>query len=226
MEEDCAMERLSLIEQHCNSYLKFSLSPGKLVVYFNRPAQLNSFNVEMVDAMAEAVIIHKDKSLIVTGLGPRAFTAGGDVIVTLDNPEKVSPFFGNLFKLLHRLRHMKTDRLCFLKGYVLGGGTGFSQACNIRIATDSTVYAVPENSFGFFPDIGISYHLSRLVPEGLGLYLYLTGHRLNGTEIYAVGLATHYIKDADFDRLLELSETMTLKSAADCLHTDPPQGTY
>jgi enoyl-CoA hydratase/carnithine racemase len=216
------MERLRLIEEQCDSTLKLSVSSGKLTVYFNRPSQLNGFNVEMVDAMTEAVILHSDKELVLTGTGSKAFTAGGDVIVLLDLPQKVAPFFGNLFKLLHRLRHMKTDRMCILKGFVLGGGTGFSQACSIRVATDSTVWATPENSFGFFPDIGVSYHLSRLSPEGLGLYLFLTGHRLNGAEAYKVGLATHYIKDEDSESLLRLTETMSVRAAADCLHSEPP----
>jgi enoyl-CoA hydratase/carnithine racemase len=49
----------------------------------------------------------------------------------------VAPFW-NLFKL-HRLRHPKMDRMGFSKGFVIGGGTGFSQACSIAVATDSTI---------------------------------------------------------------------------------------
>ncbi|XP_073302503.1 small ribosomal subunit protein mS47-like [Primulina huaijiensis] len=54
-----------------------------------------------------------------------------------------------------------------------------------------SVYASPEVQIGFHPDAGASYYLSRL-PGYLGEYLALTGEKLNGTEMMACCLATHY----------------------------------
>ncbi|KAI5673110.1 hypothetical protein M9H77_13474 [Catharanthus roseus] len=53
------------------------------------------------------------------------------------------------------------------------------------------VFATPEVQIGFHPDAGASYYLSRL-PGYLGEYLALTGEKLNGVEMIACGLATHY----------------------------------
>lgn len=63
----------------------------------------------------------------------------------------------------------------------VGGGAGLSVHGSFRIATESTVFAMPETAIGFFPDVGGSFFLSRL--EGaLGPFLALTGFRLRGAD--------------------------------------------
>jgi enoyl-CoA hydratase/carnithine racemase len=64
----------------------------------------------------------------------------------------------------------------------VGGGVGLSVHGRYRVATDSTVFAMPETAIGFFPDVGGSYVLPRL-PGNLGFYLGLTGERLKGFEL-------------------------------------------
>uniref|UniRef100_A0A6M2ENF6 3-hydroxyisobutyryl-CoA hydrolase n=1 Tax=Populus davidiana TaxID=266767 RepID=A0A6M2ENF6_9ROSI len=73
----------------------------------------------------------------------------------------------------------------------MGGGTGISIPGTFRLATDKTVFATPETLIGFHPDAGASFFLSHL-PGHLGEYLALTGDTLNGAEMIACGLATHY----------------------------------
>lgn len=58
----------------------------------------------------------------------------------------------------------------------MGGGVGVSVHAPIRIATDNTVYAMPETGIGFFTDVGGSYFLSRVHNNiNYGLYLGITG---------------------------------------------------
>lgn len=76
----------------------------------------------------------------------------------------------------------------------MGGGVGISEHAPIKIATENTVYAMPETGIGFFTDVGGSYFLSRVKGNiNLGLYLGLTGHRIKGLEMVKWGIATHYI---------------------------------
>lgn len=64
----------------------------------------------------------------------------------------------------------------------VGGGVGLSVHGSFRIATENSVFAMPETGIGFFPDVGGSYFLSRL-PGELGMFLGLTGHRLTGIDL-------------------------------------------
>jgi enoyl-CoA hydratase len=92
----------------------------------------------------------------------------------------------------------------FMDGVTMGGGVGISCPCKYRIATERTVFAMPETSIGLFPDVGGGRYLSRLrgrIPQ----FLALTGARLDGAECIALGLATHYIPS---DRLEEVKRQL------------------
>ncbi|CAA7017530.1 unnamed protein product [Microthlaspi erraticum] len=70
----------------------------------------------------------------------------------------------------------------------MGGGAGVSVHGRYRVATENTVFVMPETALGLFPDVGASYFLSRL-PGFFGEYVGLTGARLDGAEMIACGLA-------------------------------------
>ena len=65
---------------------------------------------------------------------------------------------------------------------IVGGGVGLSIFAPFRIATERTVFAMPETLIGYFPDVGASYFLPRLDGE-IGLYLGLTGAPIKGREV-------------------------------------------
>ncbi|KAF7844647.1 3-hydroxyisobutyryl-CoA hydrolase 1-like [Senna tora] len=61
---------------------------------------------------------------------------------------------------------------------------------------------MPETALGLFPDVGASYFLSRL-PGYFGEYVGLTGARLDGAELLACGLATHFVCSSKLSSLEE-----------------------
>ena len=63
-----------------------------------------------------------------------------------------------------------------------------------------TVFAMPETTIGFFPDVGASHFLHRL-PPGLGLLLGLTGASLSGAAVFLAGAATHFVTAHDVAKL-------------------------
>ena len=82
----------------------------------------------------------------------------------------------------------------------MGGGVGLSVHAPIRIATERTLFAMPETTIGFFPDVGGSFFLPRL--EGkIGTYLALTSERLKGVNAFYAGVATHYIDSSTLSSL-------------------------
>lgn len=75
----------------------------------------------------------------------------------------------------------------------MGGGVGLSVHAPVRVATDNSMYAMPETAIGFFTDVGGSYSLSHLKSVSLGLYLGMTGFRLKAKDLVKWGIATHYV---------------------------------
>lgn len=74
--------------------------------------------------------------------------------------------------------------MALINGITMGAGVGLSIHGNYRVATEKTVFAMPEAAIGLIPDVGATYFLPRLKGK-LGLYLGLTGERLKGKEIYS-----------------------------------------
>ncbi|XP_064964776.1 3-hydroxyisobutyryl-CoA hydrolase 1 isoform X2 [Musa acuminata AAA Group] len=147
------------------------------------------------------------KLLIVKGNG-RAFSAGGDVAAVVQSVTQGhwtlgAEFFRNEYTLNYIIATYSKPQVSILDGIVMGGGAGISIHGRFRVVTEKTVFAMPETALGFFPDIGASYFLSRL-PGFFGEYVGLTGARLDGAEMLACGLATHFVPSMNLTYLEDL----------------------
>jgi 3-hydroxyisobutyryl-CoA hydrolase len=68
-----------------------------------------------------------------------------------------------------------------MDGITMGGGVGLSVHAPFRIATENTVFAMPETTIGFFPEVGATFFLPRMDGE-MGTYLALTSEQLRGVD--------------------------------------------
>lgn len=142
--------------------------------------------------------------VVIKGEG-RAFCAGGDVAVLAKNNQKgeaqsSKDFFGLEYKLDHMIATYKKPYVAFLDGITMGGGVGLSINAPFRIATENTVFAMPETTIGFFPDVGASFFLPRLDGQ-LGMYLALTSEQIKGPSVFYAGVATHYLHSSSLPDL-------------------------
>ncbi|GMH22339.1 hypothetical protein Nepgr_024182 [Nepenthes gracilis] len=179
-------------------------------VVLNRPRLLNALSYFMVSRLLELFLAYEEdpdaKLIILKGTG-RAFCAGGDVAAvvrdtTRGNWRLSAEFFGKEFILNYVIATCRKIQVSILNGIVMGGGAGVSIHGRFRVATENTVFAMPETALGLFPDIGASYFLSRL-PGFFGEYVGLTGARLDGAEMLACGLATHFVNSKKLPMLEE-----------------------
>ncbi|KAG6515470.1 hypothetical protein ZIOFF_025882 [Zingiber officinale] len=198
------------------------------ILILNRPRQLNALSSQMIMKLLNVFVAYENdpdvKLLIVKGNG-RAFCAGGDVVavvqsVTEGNWTMGAEYFRNEYTLNYIIATYSKPQVSILDGIVMGGGAGVSVHGRFRIATEKTVFAMPETSLGLFPDVGASYFLSRL-PGYFGEYVGLTGTRLDGTEMLASGLATHFVSSTNLKKLEEsLSKVETSDPFAICACID------
>lgn len=145
----------------------------------------------------------KSKSLmIIKGTGEKAFCAGGDVRALVDAgpTDESKSFFREEYTTNALIGNYKIPYIAIIDGITMGGGVGLSVHGKYRVATDRTLFAMPETAIGLFPDVGGSYFLPRLQGK-LGIYLGLTGHRLRGGDVYHAGIATHYCESSKIPEL-------------------------
>lgn len=175
--------------------IQFTVENGMGVISLNRPAALNALNAEMLDALHKQLLEWEENpailSVLIQSSTPGIFCAGGDIkAVYFAHQKKIANiplYFKREYDLNRYIYHYPKPYIAFLDGLTMGGGAGVSLHGRLRIATEQFVFAMPETGIGFFPDVGTSYHLSRL-PQEIGVYLALTSARLNATEAAYIGL--------------------------------------
>ncbi len=169
-------------------------------IRLNRPKALHALNREMCDAMLAALEDRRDdpavQAIVIDHAEGRGFCAGGDIRMIADSSATdgadARAFFATEYRLNHRLFTYAKPTIAFMDGVTMGGGVGISQPCKFRVATENSRFAMPETAIGLFPDVGGGWYLSRL-PGRIGQFLALTGARLDGAEMLALGLATHLL---------------------------------
>ncbi|MCC2979233.1 enoyl-CoA hydratase/isomerase family protein [Sphingomonas sp. IC4-52] len=169
-------------------------------IRLNRPKAIHALTTPMCVGVLEALEAWRSddgvRAIIIDHAEGRGFCAGGDIRMLADSGAKdgaeARQFFHTEYRMNHRLFTYAKDTVAFMDGITMGGGVGIAQPCRYRVATENTKFAMPETGIGLFPDVGGGWYLSRL-PGRIGQYLALTGHRLDGAETFALGLATHYL---------------------------------
>ena len=166
----------------------------------NRPKAIHALNLPMCRAMIDALVKWREddaiEAIIIDHSEGRGFCAGGDIRMLAESGAhdgtEARQFFHTEYRLNHLLFTYAKPVVAFMDGITMGGGVGISQPAKYRVATEHTRFAMPETGIGLFPDVGGGWYLPRL--EGrVGVYLALTGARLDGAECLALGLATHYL---------------------------------
>jgi enoyl-CoA hydratase len=169
-------------------------------VTLNRPKAINALSFDMCRTIIAALqsweFDPEIAAIIIDHSDGRGFCAGGDLRALYENlrdgGSEVLDFFRTEYRLNHLLFTLAKPSVCFMDGIVMGGGAGIAMPCRYRVATESTVFAMPETGIGFFPDVGAGWFLSRL-PDRIGQWLALTSARLDGADCLRLGLATHYL---------------------------------
>ncbi|KAK3853219.1 hypothetical protein Pcinc_040226 [Petrolisthes cinctipes] len=183
---------------------------NKGIITLNKPRTLNALNYNMVKLIYPKLKEWEGtKSMvIIKGAGEKAFCAGGDVrsiVESLNDPESLGDyFFREEYTLNCLIGTLQIPYIALIDGVTMGGGVGMSVHGQYRVATERTIFAMPETAIGLFPDVGGSYFLPRL-GGSLGMFLALTGWRLKGRDVLKAGVATHVCDSA---RLGELETSL------------------
>jgi enoyl-CoA hydratase len=199
---------------------------GVTVLRLNRPAKLNAMTVELVDALhTELDRLAEDnhcRVVVLTGAG-RGFCAGLDLggFGEVPGSEGLGPVQSTMMMqtriatLVQKIRRLPQVFVAAVNGAAAGGGLALVAACDVRIASDSAVFAVSFIRVGFSGcDIGTSWMLPRLVGAGRAHELMLTARRFDAQEALNIGLLADAVPG---ERLFE-----RVDAVIDSMLTTPP----
>jgi enoyl-CoA hydratase/carnithine racemase len=194
------------------------------VVTFNRPEKHNSFNQAFWDDLNVCLDDFERKpprAVVVTGAGPRAFSAGFDI--GLENPQVsrlvdavmqgVRPPVEELIRLIRtsvdRLVTLPVPVIAAVNGLAYGGGAELAVRCDLRVADPEAVFSFSEVKLGLMPDHGGAVGLQRLVGTSWAADLILTGRKVNAAEALQMGLVNRISEPGKcLDGALALARTI------------------
>ncbi len=174
---------------------------GLATLTINRTQALNALTLDNYRSFAPALADWAEDpsvhAVIVRGAGGRAFCAGGDVRAVYEagrgiagDPNLTAVFFREEYQLIRQIHRYPKPYIAIIDGITMGGGAGISLNGAYRVATERTLFAMPETAIGLFPDVGATRFLTRC-PGHVGHYLGLTGARLRAADARYCGFATH-----------------------------------
>jgi enoyl-CoA hydratase len=200
------------------------------IVTLNRPQALNAFGIATVVPMRKQLAAWAADPavtrVLIRAAGERAFAAGGDIRSLYDRHKagrvtESIDFWREEYQLNGEIQRYPKPYIAVIDGICMGGGVGLSLHGSHRVAGDKYLFAMPEVSIGFFPDVGATYALPR-TPGQVGTYLALTGARLGPGEGIAVGFATHRVASARLSALIDaLSEPTDVEQTLATFATAP-----
>ena len=188
-------------------------------VLLNRPESLNAFNSDVWLGLQRAAQGIKENLgvnvVIITGAGDRAFSAGLDLkMVASGSGSGVGSNYRKGFDSLNSLKlifamyqELAIPVIAAINGYCLGAGMELSLCCDMRLASDSAIFGLPEMQLGVIPDVGSTQRLPRIVGLSMAKELILTGRRIDATEALRIGLVDHvYRRDQLMTEARKLAE--------------------
>ncbi len=177
-------------------------------ITLNRPKALHALNRGMCEVMTEALLAWRQddavRSVLIDHAGERGFCAGGDIRMIAESGAtdavEAKAFFETEYRLNHLMFEYPKPITAVVDGIVMGGGVGISEPAKVRVATERTMYAMPETGIGLFPDVGGGWFLPRL-PGQTGVWLALTGARLKAADTVALGIHSHFVPSEGVEAL-------------------------
>jgi enoyl-CoA hydratase len=175
----------------------------------NRPKSLNAISRGFIVGLKEAAeyidTTPDIRVVILTGSGDRAFCAGldlkmmaipGESILDGWNTRTMHDALVKCRDTLTMYEKLPVPVIAAIHGYCLGGGVEIALCCDIRLAAENAIFAMPEVGLKIVPDIGGSSRLPRIVGAGMAKELIFTGRRIDAKEALRIGLVQHvYAKD-------------------------------
>ena len=173
------------------------------VARLNTPKALNSLSLEMIRLLTPQLKRWAEDPRIcavwLEAEGDKAFCAGGDIVAlyrSMTEPNgngEGEAFFTEEYELDYLIHTFPKPLVCWGHGIVMGGGMGIMEGASHRVVTEKSKLAMPEITIGLYPDVAAGWFLNR-TPGRTGLFLGLTGARMNAADAIFTGLADRFIK--------------------------------
>ncbi len=177
---------------------------GVATLTLNRPGVINAFNVQMRDDLFAALESVRDdpdvNAVLVRGAGERGFCAGADLTEFGSAPSQdIARQVRWERDLWGLFLSIPKPLVAALHGYAIGSGVEIACLCDLRVASDDTVFRMPETALGMVPAAGGSQTLPRAIGIGPSMKALLANEVLTAERALRLGLVHRVVPRDDLD---------------------------
>lgn len=201
-------------------FIKFDFDRQVVRIGLNDPKTHNALNREMQLEIKDALEKIKNESevklILLTGEGGRSFSVGANINV-FKNIGSIEAYLlmRNIGYEIHRLMEkIEKPIIAVVNGYCLAGGLEIALACDLIIASEKSIFGLPEITLGIIPGWGGTVRLPKALPIRKAKQLIFLGEQFNAKEAYEMGLINYLVSEADLDsKTEELVSKLLAKSS-------------
>jgi len=179
--------------------LRLALDARVATLTVNRPQARNALDTDTVEELHRALDEVRQAGatvLIVTGAGDKAFVSGAD-INAIRARSRADALASINSRLMSAVENHEAVTIAAVNGYALGGGCELALACDLRVASETAVFGLPEPTLGIIPGAGGTQRLPRIVGLGRAKEMILTGARWDAQQALAAGLVSEVVPAAE-----------------------------
>lgn len=200
--------------------IKLDVQDRIAILTLSDPERRNAMSLTMRQECLAALRELEERAeadcVIITGDGPRAFSAGADIkeLAQRTVAGELSTKAQLRRELPRLLETLRLPTVAAINGYCLGAGLEFALGCTLRIAAESAQLGLPEINLGVIPGSGGTQRLARLVGLGRAMELVTLGAPITAAEAHRIGLVNSVHPDGELiARALEICKNWQSKGA-------------
>jgi enoyl-CoA hydratase len=169
------------------------------LVKINRPDVLNALRgdtfQELEQTLDDFSTNEKMRTMIITGVGDRAFSAGGDVKALLSMNSSDAASFANMtHRILDKMENIQKPIIAAVNGLALGAGCDLAIASDIVMASEKALFGEPPTGLGITTPFGGTQRLPRIIGPKRAKQLFFTGESIDADTALRFGLANKVVK--------------------------------
>jgi enoyl-CoA hydratase len=171
------------------------------VVTLNRPEKLNALTLDMLSALSGiAVDLESDRNVrcvILTAAGERAFCVGADINAwsALEPLDMWRSWVKRGHQVFDQWAALRQPVIAAINGHALGGGLELTAVADLRVATPSAQFGLPEVSIATCPGWSGTQRLAAIIGVSRVKYLALTARRMSAGEAERIGFVHQLASD-------------------------------
>ena len=176
-----------------------------LTLTLNRPERLNVLDNKLIEELIDLIKSYENdeniRVIVLRGAGGKAFCAGTDInyLNGLKSKQEAETFIDSVQGLGFLIESIDKVVIAAIDGYCFGLGNEIAMACDIRVATSTSLFGQPEIKIGVIPGAGGTQRLTQLIGVSKSKELIFTGESIGADEALRLGLVNYVVGKAELE---------------------------